>query len=418
MHAAVRQSFGQIVRDEAETSRPVPSNCDAAAPAPRKAVLDAIENASTETISATLKMADRGRNVRDDPGHLDAIFAPGHPAPNQVPSHVNKSTGPGLGASGPSSGGRPLTAVEIRMLRDDAEDAPVVVAAPEPLERSGGRANRGAWRDRILQSKGPKAAGAVMAAEAARDLTLVVITGLPGVGKSYFFKTLALALSAPCRAELRRRVCVVSKDALSLELGAGGTGRRPSRDDVLQLVLARVREVAAAGPGRIVLMFNMNINVEWLAALVVRLCGPDTVANVNGGGGGFTLCKVVVLSPPADIPFRRLHAAAVVLACDVRTGSEPPEEASTLPPDKAWAVLSTGYFSTPNAVSTVAALNAVAPNTPFAAVHYPVPLLHEHVLVGDSVPETRPAEWNSANLVFPSHTETQQAAEALLAQVE
>ena len=416
MHAAVRQSLGQVIttKDEAEMPRPARWNCDAAEPAlvaapPRRAVLDAIDNES-ETIGATLRMAD----YRPDP-----IFAPGHPASNQAMAQANNSTTTGLGACGPSAGTTSLKQAEINRFERygdlSDEDAPVLVPNPEPLERSSGRPSRGAWRDRVLHSKVSKAAGVDMEADAGsrgevKDLTLVVIAGLPGLGKSVFFKRLAVALAAPGRAELRRRVCAVSKDALSLELEADvyrcRPGAKPSRDDVLRLVLARVGKVAAADPGHVVLMYNMNINVDWFAALVARL-----------GSGGFTLRKVVVLTPSAEIPFRRLHAAAIVLACDVRTGLEPPDEASTLPPDKAWAVLSTGYFSTPNAVATVAALHAVAPNADFAEVQYPVPLLQEHVPVGERVPEVRPAEWNRANLVFPSDSETERAVEAVLTQV-
>jgi hypothetical protein len=243
-----------------------------------------------------------------------------------------------------------------------------------------------------------------------------VIAGLPGLGKSFYFKQIQTALAMPQHEELCKRVCIVLKDAVSTELK--NSGSKPSQRDVLNVAVERLAAAASASASYsvgvsstaespMVLLFNMNINTDWIALLVALL----------EADGMFRLRKVVVLAPPAAVPFPRLHASAVVLASDVRTGDESADLASTLLPHKAWEVLSGGFFARPSAICPTRDLYETVTETlrrqvPFEEVHYPVPLLKDDsgsgigIAFTGEIPAARPLSWTIENLEFPNEEET------------
>jgi hypothetical protein len=244
------------------------------------------------------------------------------------------------------------------------------------------------------------------------QLNLVVISGLPGLGKSYFLNKM---MGFSSSAGFSDRVCFVQKDEISMQFKAAHAGSKAGQNEILNIALETLEAFVGPTPKTYTFVFNMNMNAHWMQALVSRI------------NEKYALRQFIFLLPPMGPPpmpsFRRLHAAAVVLACDVRTGSEPESEASTLQPEKAWEVLSSSHFSKPSAISSPEELLGVLSTRrdrrcPHVIVRYPVPLLKDSVHVPDELPSTKPAEWVPANLVFPSAEATEDAIRALFAKIE
>jgi len=263
-----------------------------------------------------------------------------------------------------------------------------------------------------LSQKASEAAAAAAEAEEEANaiqpetdaITLVVLTGLPGLGKSYFLKQLTNLLAEPQHTAFSRRVCVAHKDELAEEFRAANKNRRPKMPNILDLTRQKLQQLDhdVIAP---VLVFNMNMNPDWLKALVKML------------KEGYTLGQVVVLTPPPEHTFRQLQAAAVVLASDVRTGNEEADVASTLEPHKAWEVIMGDFFGTPGkAVKSVRSLSYKLEDDSviFREVHYPVPQLSASVVINETAPTERPSEWNTQNLVFPPEADTAAALLTLL----
>jgi hypothetical protein len=255
-------------------------------------------------------------------------------------------------------------------------------------------------------------------------VTLGVISGLPGLGKSFFFKQIQTALAAPQYEDIRNRACIVLKDAVSSEF-RNSADRKASQSDVLNVAVERLTAAASISVGAdvctaaksqkpMVLLFNMNINTDWIAKLVSLL-----------EANAFRVCKVVVLAPPAApaVSFQRLRASAVVLASDLRTGDESADLASTLLPKKAWEVLSGGFFSRPSAVCATRDLCVTVADTlhrhvPFEEVHYPVPLLKDDIALTEEIPAERPLSWALENVEFPSEEETAESVRRFIMSVD
>lgn len=261
-----------------------------------------------------------------------------------------------------------------------------------------------------LSQKASEAAAAAAEAEAdairpdTSDMTLVILTGLPGLGKSHFLKQLTNLLAESQHAALNRRVCVAHKDELTEEFRAANKNKWPKISNILDMTRQKLQQLDkdVIAP---VLVFNMNMNPYWLKALVTML------------KEGYTLGQVVVLTPPVEHTFRQLQAAAVVLASDVRTGDEEADVASTLEPGEAWGVIMGDYFGTPGkAMKDVRSLSYKLDDDSviFQEVHYPVPQLGASVMINETAPKERPSEWNVRNLVFPPEADTKAALLTLL----
>lgn len=236
------------------------------------------------------------------------------------------------------------------------------------------------------------------------SITLVVLTGLPGLGKSYFIKQLTNLLAEPQHDALRKQVCVAHKDELTAEFKAANKRPWPKMADILDLTLQRLQQLDqdVVAP---VLVFNMNMNPDWLVALINML------------KEGYTIGQVVVLTPPAGLTYRQKQAAALVLASDVRTGNEESDVASTLTPQKAWEVIMGSFFGTPGkAVKSVGALSRAVGDDGivFREVHYPVPQLSASVVINETAPTERPSDWHVQNLVYPQQSAILAALETLL----
>ena len=103
------------------------------------------------------------------------------------------------------------------------------------------------------------------------SVILVVISGLPGLGKSFFFNQLSRVLSGGNHEALAHRMCIVQKDEISLGLKAESKHARPKQKDILDVIMDRFETVVAAGIQQphydeaqpFVLAFNMNINTNW-----------------------------------------------------------------------------------------------------------------------------------------------------------
>jgi len=221
-------------------------------------------------------------------------------------------------------------------------------------------------------------------------IALVVILGLPGLGKSYLLKQFDMLLKE-AGPELAEHVLMLHKDQLTEEYEHANKGRKPKMPEVKAMILERVQ----AASGLKALVYNMNMNPDWLKGLVT-LFVENSIA----------VKKVIVLTPPSSLTFRQRQAAAVVLATG-RTGDEPADLKSTLPSSKAWEVLMGSFWGDPRKGPTYGKLahalmtiEAVA-ETPVVEVHYPVPSLNSEVQISDTPPSNRPAEWTTDNLVFP-----------------
>jgi len=244
-------------------------------------------------------------------------------------------------------------------------------------------------------------------------LILAVITGLPGIGKSYFLKKLVVELSRsldPIAQTLRGRFCMVQKDEITFEARSAKRGK-PRLSDIIKITMDRLRKVAqeynsrtSPGPSRqpLVLVFNMNINRDWLQALSKSIREE-----------GYFLTRTVLLSPSKELTFQQLQAAAVVLSTDVRTGEESKDEASTLSPSKAWKVLTSKHFSNSRVIASpgmVAKIVHARDMKKVKRVHYPVPRLNSSVYIHKNrIPKARPTDWKAGNLDFPSDLEVRTA---------
>ena len=161
-------------------------------------------------------------------------------------------------------------------------------------------------------------------------MILVVITGLPGLGKSYFIKLLKEALDREVEGNqrsLRDRTCIAIKDQMSTQFRRENDNQKPSQTNILDLTMKQLHDKLDGTRNKqpefdveeppAVLVFNMNINPVWAEELAARIRRE-----------GFYISRVVLLSPgPPGTPFRHLQAAAAVLATEVRTGHEPEDEA-------------------------------------------------------------------------------------------
>ena len=238
------------------------------------------------------------------------------------------------------------------------------------------------------------------------DTTLVVLVGLPGLGKSHLVKRLREVLAEPGNEELEGRVCVSQKDEHTLAFSKMHPGARPSTADILNMTIRDLKIVRAKSKqSKVTLLFNMSMNPRWLKEIVKRV-----------RRSGCALNKVVVLTPPPEPTFRQLQAAAIALASD-RPLDAPPDVASTLPPEMAWEVLTNEYFGTPGrALSSVKTLSdGLGDSTvPFKEVTYPVPQLGNGVVIGDECPASLPRSWTKENIVFPDPGETRAALLTLI----
>ena len=232
-------------------------------------------------------------------------------------------------------------------------------------------------------------------------VTLVVLIGLPGLGKSHLVKRLREVLAEPGNEELEGRVCVSQKDEHTLAFSKMHPGARPSMSDILKMTMKELKTVRVKSKqSKVTLVFNMNANSNWLNGIVKQV-----------RRSGCALNKVVVLTPPSELGFRPLQAAAAALACD-RSLDAPPDLASTLPPEMAWDVLTNEYFGTPGrALSSVKTLSdGLGDSTVhFKEVTYPVPQLGNGVVIGDECPKSRPKSWTTENIVFPDPVATHAA---------
>jgi len=243
-------------------------------------------------------------------------------------------------------------------------------------------------------------------ASSTNDLVIVVITGLPGLGKSFFYKKLALAVEE--KQEAKERVCFLHKDLVTSKYHEiHGNSLipcpKPPREYIFSAAMSALREKKALRRQKMahkpmVLCFNMNINMLWITELI-----DSTQAE------GYNVVKLVVMSPHIE-NFRTLQASAIVTATDVRTGREPSDVMSTLKPTEAWEQLTGNYFGvegkafvTFNSLSSCV-LNRSGPTIPMKNLIYPVPLLNDSVIIQQYCPTVRPIEWNVANLIFPSES--------------
>jgi len=251
-----------------------------------------------------------------------------------------------------------------------------------------------------------------------QDIVLVVITSLPGLGKSYLFDQLASSLATGNTESarlLKGRVCICQKDQLTIQRRK--SQKKPNgkvkQQDILDMVMERLndvctkREASPGSNGSTVLMFNMNINKNWIESLATQI-------QIEG----YSIRGVLLLAPPRDMPFSQLQAAAVVLASEVRTGDEPEELASTLPPNKAWEVLTGSFFGNPRKamMSQDSFLRAVQMHCKRVSFrHYPVPCLREEFAPKMiDLPAEKPPFWNKDNLEFPTKENMETAVTSIL----
>lgn len=238
---------------------------------------------------------------------------------------------------------------------------------------------------------------AAPAKQPSTDLSLVVILGLPGLGKSYLMKQIGTRLAHSGV----QGVLIVHKDMLTARYQTANGGANPKMKHIRAMV---ADQIDSSQPR--VLVFNMNMNPHWLRELIqlVPSCG-------------YKLNKLVVLTPPLQLSFRALQAAAVVLAGQ-RSGDEPEDMRSTLSADKAWSVLTGDFFGDPKKATTFRKLldtvNSSNENLVVEQVHYPVPCLGCGVSIPESMPNEQPVNWDIDNIAFPEATDFDQTFHNLL----
>ena len=91
-------------------------------------------------------------------------------------------------------------------------------------------------------------------------IALVVILGLPGLGKSFLLKQFDTMLKE--RHGVAGKVLMLHKDQLTAEFKHANKGLAPKMKDLKTMILARVH--AASSPDIITaVVFNMNMNLDW-----------------------------------------------------------------------------------------------------------------------------------------------------------
>ena len=91
-------------------------------------------------------------------------------------------------------------------------------------------------------------------------IALVVILGLPGLGKSFLLKQFDTMLKE--RGGVAGKVLMLHKDQLTAEFKHANKGLAPKMKDLKTMILARVH--AASSPDIITaVVFNMNMNLDW-----------------------------------------------------------------------------------------------------------------------------------------------------------
>ena len=99
-------------------------------------------------------------------------------------------------------------------------------------------------------------------------IALVVILGLPGLGKSFLLKQFDTMLKERhrilkgLRGGVAGKVLMLHKDQLTAEFKHANKGLAPKMKDLKTMILARVH--AASSPDIITaVVFNMNMNLDW-----------------------------------------------------------------------------------------------------------------------------------------------------------
>ena len=92
-------------------------------------------------------------------------------------------------------------------------------------------------------------------------IALVVILGLPGLGKSFLLKQFDTMLKER-QSGVAGKVLMLHKDQLTAEFKHANKGLAPKMKDLKTMILARVH--AASSPDIITaVVFNMNMNLDW-----------------------------------------------------------------------------------------------------------------------------------------------------------
>ena len=99
-------------------------------------------------------------------------------------------------------------------------------------------------------------------------IALVVIVGLPGLGKSFVLKQFDTMLKAQQAKGLAGNgVLMLHKDQLTAEFKHANRGAKPSMVQIKRMILARVQAGSGAGSGAgsvvTTVVYNMNMNPDW-----------------------------------------------------------------------------------------------------------------------------------------------------------
>lgn len=209
----------------------------------------------------------------------------------------------------------------------DPDDAADPAAEAERWRAEARRLNGDRTGVHIEAELGPRSAEAIVGRERAlamipADAGIVVLSGLPGVGKSALASALAArddatVLTVELRGSDRERPAAGPVDVLRRMLGA--LGHRSAPHDLAQL-RERFTAAVAAHPRRLTVVFEDAASVERLAPLLVEAPGVRHLVTSRVDLGGLARHPGVAGRRIAFVEVAPLDAAASARLLDARIG--------------------------------------------------------------------------------------------------